>query len=47
MTAATVVVVPGLRGSVADHWQTRLAATLPHARRVPPIGRTEPACGPG
>jgi predicted alpha/beta hydrolase family esterase len=42
VTAATVVVVPGLRGSVADHWQTRLAATLPDARCVPPLGRTEP-----
>jgi predicted alpha/beta hydrolase family esterase len=43
MTAATVVLVPGLRGPVADHWQTRLAATLPDARCVPPLGRTEPS----
>ena len=42
MTAATVVLVPGLRGTVEDHWQTRLAATLPDARCVPPLGRTEP-----
>ena len=41
MTAATVVLVPGLRGTVADHWQTRLAATLPDARCGPPLGRTE------
>lgn len=43
MTAATVVLVPGLRGSVEDHWQTRLAATLPQARMVPPLGRDEPS----
>jgi predicted alpha/beta hydrolase family esterase len=43
MTAATVVLVPGLRGHVEDHWQTRLAATLPTARTVPPLGRTEPS----
>jgi uncharacterized protein len=42
VTAATVVLVPGMRGTVEDHWQTRLAATLPHARCVPPLGRTEP-----
>ena len=27
-----LVVVPGLRGHVDDHWQTRLAARLPGAR---------------
>lgn len=43
MTDATVVLVPGLRGPVEDHWQTRLAATLPTARTVPPLGRTEPS----
>jgi predicted alpha/beta hydrolase family esterase len=42
MTAATVVLVPGLRGSVEGHWQTQLAATLPGTRTVPPLGRTEP-----
>jgi len=40
MSRATVVVVPGLRGHVEDHWQTRLAASLPGARTVPPLGRT-------
>lgn len=35
----TVVVVPGLRGHVADHWQTRLAAKLPRVRVVPSFGR--------
>ena len=35
----TIVVVPGLRGHVEDHWQTRLAATLPNARVVQSFGR--------
>jgi predicted alpha/beta hydrolase family esterase len=43
MTDATVVFVPGLRGHVEDHWQTRLAATLPNARTVRPLGRNEPS----
>ena len=43
MSDATVVLVPGLRGHVEDHWQTRLAATLPSAWMVPPLGRTEPS----
>jgi predicted alpha/beta hydrolase family esterase len=42
MSAATVVLVPGLRGHVEDHWQTHLAATLPSARLVPPLGRDNP-----
>ena len=42
MTDATVVLVPGLRGHVEDHWQTRLAATLPNARTVPPLGKADP-----
>jgi predicted alpha/beta hydrolase family esterase len=41
MSAATVVLVPGLRGHVEDHWQTRLAASLPGARTVLPLGRTD------
>jgi predicted alpha/beta hydrolase family esterase len=41
MSDATVVLVPGLRGHVEDHWQTRLAASLPGARTVPPLGRTD------
>jgi uncharacterized protein len=40
---ATVVLVPGLRGHVEDHWQTRLAATLTNVRTVPPLGRTDPS----
>ena len=39
MSDATVVLVPGLRGHVEDHWQTHLAASLPSARLVPPLGR--------
>jgi uncharacterized protein len=41
MSAVTVVLVPGLRGHVEDHWQTRLAASLPGARTVPPLGRAD------
>jgi predicted alpha/beta hydrolase family esterase len=41
MTDATVVLVPGLRGHVEDHWQTRLAATRPNVRTVAPLGRTQ------
>jgi uncharacterized protein len=41
MSDATVVLVPGLRGHVEDHWQTRLAARLPGAWCVPPLGRNE------
>ena len=41
MTAPTVVLVPGLRGHVEDHWQTHLAAALPGARTVPPLGQAD------
>jgi uncharacterized protein len=40
MSDATVVLVPGLRGHVEDHWQTRLATSVPGARMVTPLGRT-------
>lgn len=36
-TSPTVVIVPGLRDHVADHWQTLLAARLPKVRSVPPL----------
>jgi predicted alpha/beta hydrolase family esterase len=42
VTRPTLVLVPGLRGDVADHWQTRLAATLPNVRMVPPLGGADP-----
>ena len=35
----TVLIVPGLRDHVADHWQTLLAARLSRSRTVPPLGR--------
>ena len=35
-TDATVLFVPGLRGHVADHWQTLLAHDIPGSRTVPP-----------
>ena len=38
-----IVTVPGLRGPVEDHWQTRLAATVPNVRPVPPLGRDNPS----
>ena len=40
----TVVIVPGLRDHVADHWQTHLAEAIPGARTVPPMGRTNLDC---
>jgi uncharacterized protein len=43
MTEPTVVLVPGLRGHVEDHWQTHLAATLPSARLMPALGRENPS----
>jgi predicted alpha/beta hydrolase family esterase len=44
MTAATVLIVPGLRDHVAEHWQTLLAARLPGVRTVPPMGRKDLDC---
>jgi predicted alpha/beta hydrolase family esterase len=35
----TTVIVPGLRGEVDDHWQTRLAAKLPNSIVVPSFHR--------
>ena len=48
MSDATVVLVPGLRGHVEDHWQTRLAATAAGRADGPAArpDRTQPA-GPG
>lgn len=33
----TVVIVPGLRDHVAEHWQTHLQTALPRAVSVPPL----------
>ncbi|MHA4848017.1 RBBP9/YdeN family alpha/beta hydrolase [Rhodococcus sp. MSC1_016] len=38
-TSPTVVIVPGLRDHVADHWQTLLAERLDTVRTVPPLER--------
>ena len=44
MTEPTVLIVPGLRDQVADHWQTLLAQRLPQVRTVPPMGREDLNC---
>ncbi|MFJ3261607.1 RBBP9/YdeN family alpha/beta hydrolase [Pseudomonas sp. NPDC086581] len=36
-TSTTVLLVPGLRDHVAEHWQTLLQQRLPHVRSVPPL----------
>lgn len=41
---ATVLIVPGLRDEVPDHWQTHLARRLPGARSVRPLGRENLDC---
>ena len=38
-TPNTLVIVPGLRGNVDDHWQTRLAAKATDVVVVPSLGR--------
>lgn len=38
-SAHTVLIVPGLRDHVPDHWQTVLADRLPRVASVPPSGR--------
>lgn len=43
--APTVLIVPGLRDPVAEHWQTLLAARLPRVRSVQPMGREDLDCG--
>jgi predicted alpha/beta hydrolase family esterase len=44
MSAPTVLIVPGLRDHVAQHWQTLLAARLPRVQTVPPMGRADLDC---
>jgi len=44
MTEPAVLIVPGLRDHVADHWQTLLAQRLPRIRTVPPMGREDLDC---
>src|SRR3954467_13470153 len=33
----SILIVPGLRDHVEDHWQTLLAAKIPGASTVPPL----------
>lgn len=44
MAEPTVLIIPGLRDHVDEHWQTLLAARLPRVRCVPPMGRTNLDC---
>jgi predicted alpha/beta hydrolase family esterase len=44
VTAVTVLIVPGLRDEVPDHWQTLLARRLSRVRTVPPMGRENLDC---
>jgi predicted alpha/beta hydrolase family esterase len=39
-----IIVVPGLREHVEDHWQSILANELPRVRVVPPLGRANLDC---
>lgn len=41
MRLPTVLVVPGLRDAVAQHWQTLLVAEDPAMHSVPPMGRED------
>ncbi|WP_405718061.1 RBBP9/YdeN family alpha/beta hydrolase [Streptomyces sp. NBC_00046] len=41
----TVVIVPGLRDHVPDHWQTVLAGRIAGARTVPPLTSGRLSCG--
>lgn len=42
--APTVLIVPGLRDHVEQHWQTLLEKELPRVRSVPPMGRADLDC---
>lgn len=44
MPAPTVLIVPGLRDEVEQHWQTLLAAQLPRVVCVPAMGREDLDC---
>ena len=45
MSQPTILIVPGLRDHVPQHWQTLLANQLDHVRTVAPMGRHELDCG--
>jgi len=40
----TILIVPGLRDHVEDHWQTLLERRLAHARSVPPLEHGKLSC---
>lgn len=41
---STVLIIPGLREHVPDHWQTLLAAKLPRVRSVAPLEHDKLSC---
>ncbi len=43
-TPSTILIVPGLRDHVPEHWQTLLAAKLPHVHTVPPLEEDKLSC---
>ncbi|WP_295803033.1 alpha/beta hydrolase [uncultured Microbulbifer sp.] len=43
-TQATILIVPGLRDHVEDHWQTLLQAKLEKVRSVPPLTENKLDC---
>jgi predicted alpha/beta hydrolase family esterase len=44
LDTATVVIVPGLRDHVAEHWQTLMAAEIPGSRTVEPLEHDKLSC---
>ncbi len=44
MTAMRLLLVPGLRDHVDEHWQTLLAQDVPGAHMVAPMGREDLSC---
>jgi uncharacterized protein len=43
-TKPTILMVPGLRDHVAEHWQTLLQQKLPNAASVPPLEHDKLSC---
>jgi uncharacterized protein len=43
-TTPTILIVPGLRDHVPEHWQTLLQAKLPNAAAVAPLERDKLSC---
>lgn len=44
MNEPTILIIPGLRDHVEQHWQTLLERELPRVASVPPMGRTDLDC---